>query len=265
MTNEFTKIEPGGSLLIAWQLKDKKVVLIGGGEVAAGRIVNLLNADATPRKGLNKEVAYRIDSGQIHEFIDREYNNEDDLKGANMVFTAIDNVEISRHIYNVAKSQNIPTNVADIPPNCDFYFGSIVRRGPLQILISTGGQGPRISAKLKSIVEGALPRSIGPAINNVGKLRSKLRSIEPTVGGKPGAKRMKWMIKVCDNYTFDELAEMSEEDLDRILKGYQDNEIPKRSLLDISKVLSAIKSISPTIVGMVIGSVMTYSFIGRNK
>lgn len=49
MTNDFTKIEPGGSLLIAWQLKDKKVVLIGGGEVAAGRIVNLLNADASKR------------------------------------------------------------------------------------------------------------------------------------------------------------------------------------------------------------------------
>lgn len=44
---KYTTINPGGSLLIAWQLKGKKVVLVGGGEVAAGRIVNLLNADAS--------------------------------------------------------------------------------------------------------------------------------------------------------------------------------------------------------------------------
>ena len=44
---KYTPINPGGSLLIAWQLKGKKVVLVGGGEVAAGRIVNLLNADAS--------------------------------------------------------------------------------------------------------------------------------------------------------------------------------------------------------------------------
>ena len=44
---KYTTINPGGSLLIAWQLKGNKVVLVGGGEVAAGRIVNLLNADAS--------------------------------------------------------------------------------------------------------------------------------------------------------------------------------------------------------------------------
>lgn len=43
----YPEIQPGGGLLIAWQLKEKIVVLIGGGEVAAGRIVNLLNADAS--------------------------------------------------------------------------------------------------------------------------------------------------------------------------------------------------------------------------
>lgn len=45
--SKYTEIQSGGSLLIAWQLKNKIVVLIGGGEVAAGRIVNLLNADAS--------------------------------------------------------------------------------------------------------------------------------------------------------------------------------------------------------------------------
>ncbi|TIA88406.1 hypothetical protein E3P81_03498 [Wallemia ichthyophaga] len=264
------EIQPGGGLLIAWQLKEKIVVLIGGGEVAAGRIVNLLNADAKirlicPRNGLNQEVAYRVDSGQIFDYVDRQFEDANDFKDANMVLTAIDDVETSKHIYNISKSLNIATNVADIPPNCDFYFGSIVRRGPLQILISTGGQGPRISAKLKGIVENALPKTIAPAITNVGSLRKKLRAIEPTVGGKPGVKRMKWMIKVCDNYSFDELAEMSDKDLEHILEGYDKDQIPKAHSLTLSKAASVFKSFAPVLMGMVIGSSLTLTYLSRHK
>lgn len=182
-----------------------------------------------------------------------------------MVLTAIDDVETSKHIYNISKSLNIATNVADIPPNCDFYFGSIVRRGPLQILISTGGQGPRISAKLKGIVENALPKTIGPAITNVGSLRKKLRAIEPIVGGKPGVKRMKWMIKVCDNYSFDELAEMSDKDLEHILEGYDKDQIPKAHSLTLSKAASVFKSFAPVLIGMVIGSSLTLTYLSRHK
>lgn len=208
-------------------------------------------------------MAYRINKGQIDNYIDREYKDENDLLDANLVLTAIDDVETSKKIYETAKKLNIPCNVADIPSNCDFYFGSIVRKGPLQVLISTSGQGPRISAKLKNLIENSLPPSIGTAISNIGKLRQRLRTIEPQVGGKPGLKRMKWMINVCDSYTFDQLAELNDEDLDYILQGYQHNIVPRPSKLSTYFNLPSFNFILPTLIGTIIGSSLTYTFIKR--
>ncbi|KAI7645728.1 hypothetical protein KC318_g19856, partial [Hortaea werneckii] len=74
---KYPEVQGGGSLILAWQVRNKKVLIIGGGEVAAGRILNLLNADAkvtviSPRDGLNDEVAYRIEQKQV-EYHDKKF------------------------------------------------------------------------------------------------------------------------------------------------------------------------------------------------
>jgi len=61
----FPPIEYGGSLIVAWQLRNKRVLIVGGGEVAAGRLRNVLEADAfvtliAPSSKLNPEVRFRI-------------------------------------------------------------------------------------------------------------------------------------------------------------------------------------------------------------
>src|SRR5579862_53107 len=103
MTSEdFPPIRKGGSLMLAWQVKGKNVLIVGGGNVAAGRIVNVLEADANitlvaPRKGLIPEVAYRVDNGQIMTYKDKEFD-ESDLEGVDMCLTASDSPEASSHI-----------------------------------------------------------------------------------------------------------------------------------------------------------------------
>jgi precorrin-2 dehydrogenase / sirohydrochlorin ferrochelatase len=237
--SDYPEILPGGSLPLAWQLKDKRVVLIGGGVVAAGRLVNILQADAlvtliAPSSHLNNEVRYRITEDPICApritYVDRLYKGPEDLQGADMVLTAIDDNEASLAIWEHAKALKIPVNVADVPPNCDFYFGSQIRRGPLQILVSTNGRGPKLAAIIRQRLGDALPPNVELAIDKVGRLREKLRVRAPGVGGKLGRDRMKWMIGICDTWDMEQLAELDEGAMDKLLdEGWDKKTVPEYS------------------------------------
>lgn len=162
-------------------------------QVAAGRILLALNADARvtvvcPASGLNKEVAYRIAQNQVTH-IDRNFEPSD-LDTADMVLCAIDDPEASTQVWKLCKERRIAANIADVPPECDFYFGSIHRDGPLQIMVSTNGNGPKMANLVRKRIAAALPSNMGAAIQNVGKLRKKLREVAPNPN--EGPKRMKW-------------------------------------------------------------------------
>ncbi|MCJ1309534.1 Bifunctional dehydrogenase and ferrochelatase [Agyrium rufum] len=227
MSQDFPPIEGGGSLILAWQIRNKHVLVVGGGEVAAGRILNVLNADAkvtviSPRSGLNPEVAYRIDQGQVI-YHDRKFEPSD-LDGADMVMTAVDDPEASTQIWKLCKERKIAANIADVPPECDFYFGSVHRDGPLQIMVSTNGNGPKLASIVRKQIAKNLPVGIGEAIKKVGLLRRKLRVVAPKI--EEGPKRMQWMSKVCESWDLKNLVEMDERDMDTLLGFYQKNEVP---------------------------------------
>lgn len=166
-------------------------------QVAAGRILNLLNADAkvvliSPRDGLNDEVAHRVEMGEV-EYIDRVFEPTDlDDPTISLVLTAVDDAEASSQIWKLCKQKRIMANIADVPPECDFYFGSQYRDGPLQIMVSTNGNGPRLANIVRRRLEKSLPPNIGEAITKVGALRRKLRVVAPTID--QGPKRMKWCV-----------------------------------------------------------------------
>ena len=88
-----------------------------------------------------------------------------------MVLTAIDDNPLSRTVCEMCREARVPVNVADVPPECDFYFGAQLRRGPLQVMVSTGGQGPKIGAMVRDIILRALPDDTEVAIEGVGSLR----------------------------------------------------------------------------------------------
>jgi precorrin-2 dehydrogenase / sirohydrochlorin ferrochelatase len=133
-------------------------------------------------------VAYRIEKGQV-DYIDRKFEPSD-LDGVDMVLTAVDDPEASTQIWKLCKERKIAANIADVPPECDFYFGSVHRDGPLQIMVSTNGNGPRLANIVRRSIAENLPENVGQAITKVGKLRQMLRKIAP--GPKEGPKRMAW-------------------------------------------------------------------------
>ncbi|KAL4865365.1 hypothetical protein BDV12DRAFT_174756 [Aspergillus spectabilis] len=227
MASKFPKVQGGGSLIIAWQVKQKHILVVGGGEVAAGRILHALNADAkvtivSPASGLNEEVAFRVSEGQVTH-VDRNFEPSD-LEGADMVLCAIDDPEASTQVWKLCKERRIPANIADVPPECDFYFGSVHRDGPLQVMVSTNGNGPKLASMVRKKIADILPDNMGAAIENVGKLRKKLREVAPSQ--QEGPKRMKWMSGVCEAWRLEDLVQMSEEDMIALLTHYESGAVP---------------------------------------
>jgi precorrin-2 dehydrogenase / sirohydrochlorin ferrochelatase len=142
--------------------------------------VNVLTADArvtvvSPRSGLNEEVAFRVDQKQI-EHVDRKFEPSD-LDGVDMVLCAVDDAEASTQIYKLCQEKRIAANIADVPPECDFYFGSVHR-------------GPKLANIVRRQIASSLPHNIGAAVQRVGILRRKLRKVAPAP--EEGPKRMQW-------------------------------------------------------------------------
>ncbi len=87
--------------------------------------------------------------------------------------------EVNRAVFAGAQSRGILVNAVDDPPYCDFYFPSIVRRGDLQIAISTAGESPAYAMQLRKALNEALPHDIGPWLEELGRLRREVLQLEP--------------------------------------------------------------------------------------
>lgn len=144
----------------------------------------------SPRDGLNDEVAFRVAEGQV-DYVDRKFEPSD-LDNVDMVLTAVDDPEASTQIWKLCKERKVAANIADVPPECDFYFGSVHRDGPLQIMVSTNGNGPKLASIVRKQIAANLPENIGAAIQRVGMLRKKLRKMAPA--SEEGPKRMQWYV-----------------------------------------------------------------------
>ncbi|KAI7165866.1 siroheme synthase middle domains-like protein, partial [Hortaea werneckii] len=187
----------------------------------------------SPRDGLNDEVAYRIEQNQV-EYHDKKFEPSDlDDPAITMVLTAIDEPEASTQIWKLCKEKRIAANIADVPPECDFYFGSVHRDGPLQIMVSTNGNGPKMANIVRRRIASSLPPNIGDAIAKVGMLRKKLRVLVPE--NDEGPKRMQWMSKVCVSWTLEDLCEMDEEDMEQLLQYYASNQVPDFSQIRLGE------------------------------
>jgi len=223
---------PGGSLLIAWQLDSKRVLIVGGGEVASQRVESILTTDAkitliAPDDGLNPRTRQLLaEHSDRITYHDRRFAGREDLDGMDMVLTALDDFDVSKSICTLCRAEKIPVNAADIPVYCDFYFGSQIRQGPLQIMVSTNGNGPKMANLVKRKLEKALSGFEGDAIAKVGELRAQLRSRAPGVGGALGKRRMTWVTDVCNTWTMEELALLDQTLIRNLLdEGWENNRV----------------------------------------
>ena len=159
------------------KLEGRLVLMVGAGPVGEGKIESLLAAGASVRV-VSPQATPRVREwareGRI-EWEAREYKPSD-FAGAFLVIAATGSTAVHDEIYAEAKSRGVLCNAVDEPERCDFYFPAVVRRGDLQIAISTGGLSPALASWLRD----RLAASCGPGLGDLAALlaeaRARLRS-----------------------------------------------------------------------------------------
>lgn len=232
----YEPVQGGGSLIVAYQVANKRVLIVGGGNVAAQRIKSALIADAritvvAPAGGLNDEVRHRIEMGQVSCWRDRVFQDSD-LDDCDMVLTALDDHDESLRIGQLCRERRIPVNVADVPSMCDFYFMSQHRDGPVQLAVSTNGKGPKLANMIRTAIAQAqpLPSQLGKIAERMGELRAKVREWEPALD--KADRRMGWVTRVCEAWGLDGMAQLAswsvpdEAFYDVLYQAFQEDRVP---------------------------------------
>jgi precorrin-2 dehydrogenase/sirohydrochlorin ferrochelatase len=155
-------------------------IVIGAGHLAESKIESLRAAHArvtviAPQG--TKRIAELAAEGEI-EWHRREYASGD-LTGNFLVIAATNVPAVNRAVHHEATGKNILCNAVDDPPFCDFYFPSVVRRGDLQIAISTAGASPALAQKIRKDINAQLPLDAGDWLTDLGNLRREVVAAEP--------------------------------------------------------------------------------------
>lgn len=162
------------------KLAARQCVVVGAGNIAESKIESLLTAEASVTV-IAPDALPRVQvwaaSGDI-TWKQREYH-AGDLAGAFLVVTATATAAVNRAVYAEASAANILCNAVDDPPFCDYYFPSVVRRGELQIAISTAGESPALAQRLRKEINAQLPLDTGEWLMELGRLRREVTSVEP--------------------------------------------------------------------------------------
>jgi siroheme synthase-like protein len=157
-------------------LKNKRSVVIGGGEVALRKVKDLLHAGAlvtiiAPR--LHDELASLCGSNPLH--VSREYC-EGDLDGAVLAFSATDDSETNRRVFQEAQKKGIWLNSVDDPEHCSFIVPSSFSRDDLIVAVSTSGASPSYAAKLRRIIEASIPSNTEETLAALKEARNILKN-----------------------------------------------------------------------------------------
>jgi uroporphyrin-III C-methyltransferase/precorrin-2 dehydrogenase/sirohydrochlorin ferrochelatase len=167
-------------LPIFLNLADRNVLLVGAGNVALDKIGSLLPTGLRLRV-IAPEARAEIRTLALEnklEWIERRFAPSD-LDGSCLVIAATDSPQVNAAVYQSCLARNIPCNSVDDIPNCDFFFGSIVNRGSLQIAISTSGESPAAAQRLRREIDAQLPDDLGPWLENLGELRREILATHP--------------------------------------------------------------------------------------
>jgi precorrin-2 dehydrogenase/sirohydrochlorin ferrochelatase len=162
---------------ISLKLRGRLCVVAGGGAIAESKIQSLLAAEAhvvVVAPEVTEAVGAWACEGRI-EWRPRTFAAED-LCGAFLVVAATSSAQVNHEVFRRCEVAAILCNVVDDPEYCHFYYPAVVRRGALQIAISTAGQSPALAQRLRRELEAQFGPEYEPWLEWLGAAREFLRS-----------------------------------------------------------------------------------------
>jgi len=153
----------------------KKILIIGGGEVAYRKLNYLLSFTSSLHviaQEFSPEMQTKLEKQQI-SFEKRSYR-DGDVQGYQMVVVAVDNLNVQKAVYESSRKYNCLCNAVDSTSYCDFIFPSYIQKGDLLIAISTSSASPAMAKQIRIFLEKIIPDSIIPFLEEMKRLRSEL-------------------------------------------------------------------------------------------
>lgn len=176
-------------------MQDKSALVVGGGEVASRKVAGLLEAGARVR------VVAECPSAQVKAWASDEHVELEerpfcagDTTGAFLVYCATDDAQVNEAVFAEAEAAGIPVNVVDDPAHCSFIVPSVVRRGALQLAVSTGGAAPALARRLRHELEECYPEDLAAYVDLLADVRALVK--ERVDGGE--ARRAPLLEAACD-------------------------------------------------------------------
>jgi len=137
-------------------LRGREVLVVGAGKVALRKVRGLVEAGASVTV-VSPSVLAEFESLPV-KLVRRKFRASD-VKSQALVFAATDQRDVNQRVATLCAARAIPVNVADAPSECAFLVPSRIRKGNLQIAVSTSGRDPRLAVALRKRIEAALTQS----------------------------------------------------------------------------------------------------------
>jgi precorrin-2 dehydrogenase len=157
------------------KLEGRKVLVVGAGKVGEPKIAGLLGTGAYVRVvALEPSHGTRewAKAGVI--VLHQRAFDPGDLSGVFLVVVATASRKLNQFVFDEARRRGVLCNVVDVPEQCDFYYPAVVRRGDLQIAVSTAGQSPFLAQRIRQQLERQFGPEYAPWVKELGETRRRI-------------------------------------------------------------------------------------------
>lgn len=154
------------------KLEGRQCLVVGAGKIGESKIEGLLDTGARIRV-VSREATPAVREWSRNGKIELEIRPfaPSDLDGVFLAVIATSLRTLNERVYHEAQKRGVLCNVVDVPDLCDFYYPSVVRRGDLQIAVSTAGQSPSLAQKIRQQLERQFGAGYADWVAELGETR----------------------------------------------------------------------------------------------
>ena len=161
------------------KLNQLHLLVVGGGAVAAEKLSAVLSNSASTQITLValdiSEEVKKLTQSYPNITLKTEKFEEHHLSGVDVVIAAVNDIRIAEEIRGATRKHRILVNIADKPDLCDFYLGSVVKKGDLKIAVSTNGKSPTLAKRIKEILYESIPDEVHNLLDNLSAIRASVQ------------------------------------------------------------------------------------------
>jgi len=157
-------------------LKGRDVLVVGGGAIAEGKALQLVQAGARVTV-VSPELTEALRAASDRDEITHLGSSfiEEDLNGVFLVISATDDRKLNEKVAKAARERGLLCNIVDQPDLCDFITPALVTRGELQISVSTGGGSPTLTQRVKREVAAVIGEEYGVLLELAAEMRAEAK------------------------------------------------------------------------------------------